>query len=219
MRRRQAFTIVELLVALSLLTLIIVGLAGGLRFGFKVWRQGGARVDHGQHVIVLQNLLRQVLGDIYPFFVRDDPTHGHVEFVGGANALEFLSSAPIAAGYSGRLRFRLFLDRHADQLDFAMMARPELADAEGRAALTSRVLLEDVPSVAFSYFGTARSEKAAHWQDDWTDQTALPQLIRVRVPFTPDDRRFWPELIIAPRLSVDVACVYDALTKQCQGRF
>src|SRR5262249_39155067 len=120
--------------------------------------------------------------------------------------------------HSGRLRFRLFLDRHGGQSDLAVMARPELADPEDRSSLTSRTLLGDVASVQFSYFGTAAGDQAARWHDDWANETALPRLIRVRVPFSADDGRVWPELTIAPRLNVDEECVYDMLTKQCQGR-
>jgi general secretion pathway protein J len=212
------FTLVELLVAFTLLTFVVVGLFGGLRFGFKVWRAGNARADHGQQVMVVQNFLRQVIGDVYPFFVMDDPTRGHVEFTGTANSLEFLSSAPVAFAHSGRLRFRLFLDRHGGRSDFAVMARPELADVENPSTLTTRALLSDVTSVQFSYFGKARADQAARWHDDWVNEIALPQLVRVRVPFSVDDERGWPELTIAPRLNVDEGCVYDMLTKQCQGR-
>jgi len=167
---------------------------------------------------VAQNALRQIIGDIYPLFAADDPRHGHVDFAGSAGAIEFLSSAPLAFGHSGRLRFRLFLDRRAGHGDLVILAVPELATAEGRDPPISRTLLADVTSVEFSYFGQARADKAARWHDAWVNETTLPQLVRVRVPTPPDDARAWPELTIAPRLNVDEGCVYDALSKRCQGR-
>ena len=58
------FTLVELLVAFTLLALLVTGLFSGLRVGFKVWQQGNARTEHDQHAIVAQNFLRQVIGEI-----------------------------------------------------------------------------------------------------------------------------------------------------------
>src|SRR5262249_14943391 len=78
------FTLVELLVAFTLLALLVTGLFSGLRVGFKVWQQGNARTEHDQHAIVAQNFLRQVIGDAYPFFVGEDPTRGRVDFSGTA---------------------------------------------------------------------------------------------------------------------------------------
>jgi general secretion pathway protein J len=210
--------LVELLVALALLSFIVVGLAGGLRFGFKVWQQGNARADHDQRVIVAQNFLRQVIGDLYPFFVGDDPARGRVDFDGRADAMEFLSAAPIALGHGGRLRFRLFLDRQGGHVALAMTALPELADPQGGAAAIRRALLDDVASVEFSYFGKGRADKQARWRDDWANETALPQVVRIRVPPAAAEARAWPELAVAPRLNVDQGCVYDVLTKRCRGR-
>jgi len=98
------------------------------------------------------------------------------------------------------------------------LARPELADG---GAVISRTLLTDAQSVEFAYFGAARADKVnklPRWRDDWVNETALPQLIRIRVTLAADDARSWPELAIAPRVHVDAACVYDTLTKQCRGR-
>jgi len=52
----------------------------------------------------------------------------------------------------------------------------------------------------------------------WTLPSRLPRLVRVKIEFPDGDARFWPELLVAPRIDVDVGCVYDALTKRCRGR-
>jgi general secretion pathway protein J len=46
----------------------------------------------------------------------------------------------------------------------------------------------------------------------------MPQLLRIQVRFTEGDSRTWPDLVIAPRITADVGCVYDQLTQQCRGR-
>jgi general secretion pathway protein J len=211
----SGFTLVELLVALALLGLLSVGLFGGLRFGFQAFQHGSARTDRDQHIWTAQNLLRKIIGDLYPQFVGDDPTRGHVDFAGSAGALEFLASAPIALGHGGRLRYRLVVERNDGRADLVMTARPELTDADARPPTERRTLLEGLGSVAFAYFGQARAEKSAQWRDDWNAQVAPPLLVRLRAV---DDGRAWPDLVVAPRVGVDEACVYDVSTRQCRGR-
>jgi general secretion pathway protein J len=209
------FTLVELLVALALLGLLSVGLFGGLRFGFHAWQHGSARSDRDQHIWTAQNLLRKIIGDLYPQFVGDDPARGHVDFAGSAGALEFLASAPVALGHAGRLRYRLVVERNGGRADLVLTARPELTDADARAATERRTLLEGLGSVAFAYFGQPRAEKTAQWRDDWNGQVAPPLLVRLRVA---EEGRAWPDLLVAPRIGVDEACVYDVSTRQCRGR-
>jgi general secretion pathway protein J len=216
-RNNQAgFTVVELLVALTLFSLPCTLLFGNVRFGLKAWEHGLAHTERVDHSKTVQNLLRRIIGEVYPLFVMDDPTHPHVDFVGAENALAFIGPAPSVAGRGSRYRFVLAADRHEAKTDLVMTAQPELA--EDRSSATRNPLLTDVEHVELSYFGRVPSENAARWHDKWAQQSMLPQLVRIQVRFHAGDTRLWPELVVAPRIYADVSCVYDALTKRCRGR-
>ena len=215
--REAGFTLVELLVALSLFSLLALVLFGSLRFGLRAWELGTAHADQVEDVMFSQNLLRRLVADAYPLFVFDDPIHPHVDFDGRARSLGFLASAPIALGGGGRSRFAFFLEQHDGRANLVMTSKPELARPED-ASLRRKTLLSGVDSLEFSYFGTKRADRVAQWHDDWTAQRALPQLLRVGVRFPANDARVWPDLVIGPQIAVDVGCSYDPLTKYCRGR-
>ncbi len=61
-------------------------------------------------------------------------------------------------------------------------------------------------------------KEAPSWRTSWSNEKTLPQLVRIYAVFPDGDARIWPEFVVAPRVSVDVNCLYDALTKYCQGR-
>lgn len=217
-RRHEAgFTLVELLVALALLSFVSLALFGSLRFGILAWGRGAAQTERVEHIAFAQNLLRRLVADAYPLFVSDGPTRRYVAFDGSTKSLAFLSSAPVVLG-SGRSWFTFVLDRRGTRTDLVMTSRMELADREDASTLIRKVLLPDVDRVEFSYFGRSRSDRVAQWRDHWTGEMTLPELVRVRIDFPEGKGRLWPELLIAPRIAADVGCAYDTLTKRCRGR-
>jgi general secretion pathway protein J len=210
------FTLVELLAAIGLLSLLSVILVGSLHFGLKAWERGKMHADRVDHVALVQNFLRGAIEDAYPFFTVGVSSQGHVEFEGTVDSLRVLSSTSRALATGGRSRLSLIVARDRQRSDLIVVTTPE--QTNGTIGTAKKVLLANVQSVELSYFGKVRSEREAAWREQWMQETHLPQLVRVRVSFLPGDSRVWPALVIAPRIGADVGCVYDPLTKQCRGR-
>ena len=65
----RGFTLLELLVAITLLGLLMAALLGGLRLGARVWETGEARLDASARVQIVQDFLRQRITEALPFEV------------------------------------------------------------------------------------------------------------------------------------------------------
>jgi general secretion pathway protein J len=218
LRNQAGFTLIEALVAVTLLGLLSIALTRGLWFGVDAWARGSAHSDQLSRILAVQGLLRDVVGQAYPYFLSADPTHTYVDFEGTSESLVLLAPAPVAFGSAGRSRFRLSVVKRDGRSDLIMTSQAELAAADAPSTVEKKTLLTGAATVAFSYVGNLRSDTGAGWHDRWIGQTALPQLLRIRVRFPEGDSRLWPDLVIAPRIAADVGCVYDQLTKQCRGR-
>ena len=212
------FTLVELLVALALFSLLATLLFDNVRFGLRAWQQGGVHAEHLEHALVSQDLLRRMISNVYPLFVADNPTEARVDFDGVKDSVSFLGDAPIVAGGGGRFRFTVFVERKRDQVDLVLSSTPELAGPQDLSMTTKISLVSDVDGVDFSFSGDVAVGRSFQWVDNWNKRSDLPKLIRVRVAFRSGDTRQWPELLIAPRIAADVGCIYDAITKRCRGR-
>ncbi|MGJ5176504.1 prepilin-type N-terminal cleavage/methylation domain-containing protein [Bradyrhizobium oligotrophicum] len=213
--REAGFTLVEVLVALALFSLLAVLLFDNLKFGVQAWRSGSARAESFQRERAAQDVLRRLIGNLYPMMLGEGAAQRRIDVDGQAESLEFLSDAPAVSGGAGRFRFKLFADRKRDGVDLVLQARPELAVRQD----TERTLLvSDIDRIELSYAARATGDVHAAWSTSWKDQSEAPGLIRLRVLMRPGDARHWPELVIAPRVQADVACVYDPLTMRCRGR-
>ena len=211
------FTLVELLIAMTLLGLLMVVVLGGLRFGARAWERNEAHTTATDDVRQAQTLLRREISRAYPYFImkQEDLPNRHVDFQGGDDEMSFLAPAPAVLGGAGRARVTF---RQADvggRQGLVMSAAPELATGTQPA---SEVLLQGVKAVSFAYFGSDEPGGPSSWHDSWKQVKWMPQLIRITAEFEAGDERMWPELLVAPRISVDVSCTYDPLTKYCAGR-
>ncbi len=214
---QAGFTLLELLIAMTLLGLLTTLLFGGLKFGAHAWERGEAHGTGAEEVRVVQQLLRRELGESYPLFIAD-PQHPHVTFDGEAQSLTFLAPAMQSLGVAGRASITLRAVAGGDGTRLVISARPELAFGNGAAAAGTEALIGGLTALSFSYYGAERASDLPRWHERWSDQPALPKLIRVAASFATGDARNWPDLIVAPRIDVDLGCGYDPLTKSCRGR-
>jgi general secretion pathway protein J len=217
-RSNAGFTLVEVLVALLLFSLLSLALFGTVRVDASAWVRATSHADDSDRRIHAQDLLRHLIENAYPLYLSSDPASRRIDFTGSKNGLNFLSSAPMALANGGRSRVVLAIEPENDRLDLMLESNPELAVKNGQAEAARRPLVSGASAVAFSYFGRTLSGRTAEWHDDWNAQTELPRLVRVEVRFPASDGDSWPDLIVAPRIVADVGCVLDRLTTRCQGR-
>ncbi len=213
-QRQRGFTLLEILIAMTLLGLLMAMLFGGLRLGTRAWEASDVRSADLARLEAIHGFIRRALTGAYPLLTTgDDDAKRKMTFTGGAEAVAFTALMPAHFGVGGFYTITLAVEDGVD--DKRLIFRRQLyrsgdegappPPAAGTDEEKEKVLLEGISKAEFSYFGIADNDERPSWQDEWRDQKSLPDLVRLSVTFADTDKRAWPDLVVAPRISATTA--------------
>ena len=220
-------TLVEILVAMTVLGFLVLAMGGGLRLALRSWDAVERRQGESGDVVLVHRLVSRMLSEAYPV-VKDKKNIGAtLAFEGSAQRVAFAMPTSPRFGGGGLAWVVLTLELGAKGTVLTMSRENYFAAlaGEGRGAQAGqgpgreeRVLLEGISQARFAFFGAPGADEQAAWQDAWTDEAALPMLVKVDVAFSRGERRTWPDLVAALPVMGEGACEYDAATRRCGNR-
>jgi general secretion pathway protein J len=204
--RQAGFTLVELLVAMTLLAFLSIMLFGGLRFGARSWEVVVRSSAERDQVVAVQTFLRDRISEMtLPGNAKRRPDDKDGSLTGDAGRVEFIAPWLSALSLGGLYQFTLWHEDTGDDTDGGQVLlgwRPEGADPAGLEELGDlagqRVLLDGVTEFSVSYYGAVDQDEASEWRDQWEEQETPPRLVRVQLAFA-DARRQWPDFVVAPK--------------------
>jgi hypothetical protein len=187
-----------MLVALAALGLLAVMLTGSVQFGARAWEGQGRRVDANAETDAVYTVMRTMLRNAQTMPVGGlGQESAAVYLAGRPNSLNFVSELPEAIGRGGFYDMALLVSTDGRLL---LRWRPHMRLASGALPppYEETELLPRVAALEIAYFVPAAENRPGVWQSSWTQPSALPALIRLRLHFEAGDRRVWRELRVAP---------------------
>ncbi len=199
-----AFTLIEVIVSLALLSLIMGMMAGSVKGSRNVL----AFIDRNNEasaVVPAQNYLLSSFAQIIP---AQASSAGRPPSLSGDPArVRFTTSYSLQGQIEGLYEIELHLEpmsgraRSFELVAVHRLSRPASADTappSGRRA----TLASNVVAASFSYFGTIDGEPDKwQWLDNWTSADRLPRLVRIDVKFTSGHVQNWRRLIFPLQLA------------------
>jgi len=185
---QAGFTIVELLVSLTILTLILTFIPGTLRVGQRIW-EVDRTLERREGLASFRRYVEQRLAEAMPIYLRDRASGVRMEFTGEPGRLAFV--APAAAGPAGGGVYRFELTHRQGTSPQPLILRQSLYRihdaAQGRnddtrspqTAVAEQRSHMDVAKLAFRYFGAHEPQKPPQWQPQWSRRDSLPELVEI----------------------------------------
>jgi len=213
-RADSGFTLVEMLVAVTLFGLLSLVLFEALHFGHRVWEASVTVAATNNRIRAFREDVSRALSRAYPELeaATQPDRNAEVAFDGERTRVTFLTPSALRAGALERTTITADDSTGGTRL----IEQNALELARNPAPIRTDPRLPAVSSVHFSYFGPEESGDDPSWHDSWAAKPAMPELIRLSIVFA-DHRYAWPDLVIAPKITADVSCNFDLLARACVG--
>ncbi len=201
MKRAAGFTLLEVLAALVLLALLLVGVYSGIRTATHSVRSGTAAIERLDQIRSAQQFLRRELAQSLAQPIGHTDQGEPIYFVGTAHEMRYVAPLP---GYLGKLgpqlqRLQLVDDGHEGlRLELSLVLLPP--DGKPPQPLGEpQVLLDHIRDGGFNYRGIDARGAAVPWAPTWADGRLLPQLVSITLRSR--DGADWPQLDVPLRVN------------------
>ncbi len=202
---QSGFTLVEMLLAITLMAMIMALAYQGLAAGTRAVDRGEAAVDRTNRLRVVQQFLRNQISRTLPLALPveyDDEEGALVIFDGDDARLDFVAPMPGYLDRGGPQHQVLALRRGETGLEL-LFAHQMLNSREDRDPLDDpdrppTVLLDGIASGHFEYLSVDDEGEPTEWLDDWEDPSITPLMVRIELEMEASSRLAWPTLEVAP---------------------
>ncbi len=197
---QAGFTLLELLIAMTLMGLVLAMLYGGLRIGMRSWEVGEQRADTVDELRLVQGFIRRRFSQSVMTFQRDESDGRTVAFVGESDRVRLVTPMLAYLGMGGLYAIQIDTIEEADVEHLRIRwwpFRPDLFDLdriENDEIVEETTLISGVADIEWSYFGAQEPGRDPEWADRWESRAQRPLLVRLRLSLR---QGVWPELIMA----------------------
>lgn len=193
-KTNTGFTLIEVLIAMTLLGIMVVLLFSSMKTCAESWQKGEAKIAQVNDTAVVYQFFQHHLTTALPlwddFTEKDSRTFS---FQGKHDEIQFVSSFPASAKKTGLQLFSLKLMKDGEGQFIQVSITPFFPSAEGEEWRKEEViLLNHVSSFSLSYFGSEDTQGEGFWQDVW-QQESQPRLIKINIER--DDGAYWPDML------------------------
>jgi general secretion pathway protein J len=173
-KREQGFTLLELLISLTILTMVTVIIGAGLRLAMNAWEKGDIETGETQKLRILSSMFSQQLKSVFPYMTEID-SEQVIVFEGDKNSILFVTTTDDIL-YGGLKWIRYDYKDETLYYKEGLLPDKELLDnIEG----DEEILDSEIGEVTFEYFVAHADE----WRDSWDFDDSLPDAVKIKISY------------------------------------
>ena len=200
--RAAGFTLIEVLLAITLVSLIMAMAYGGFRASIRATNSGEALIEETNRLRITHQFVRTQLSQALALVIEEDELEGEViRFQGEGQRVRFVAPMPGYLSFGGPYVQQFSLERGRDGLDlvfqFALLNGYLPGDLEDSESV---LLLEGLRGGGFFFLGLDEEDQQPVWSDYWERPMILPEAIGLNLELDRDNGLAWPELVTPVRV-------------------
>ena len=203
--KQRGFTLIEVLLATTLMGLILAMAVGGLRAAQRAATTGEAVIEQTNNLRVVHQFVRRQLSLAQAMVIkREQDDEVPTRFVGGRDWVRFVAPMPGYLSYGGPYVQQLAIEPGPNGRElvfyFAMLNGYSIGEIEQTEGV---VLLENLKGGEFWFLSADPETGQPLWDNAWEAVDQLPMAVELDLDLERDNRMVWPTLSAVVRVDTD----------------
>jgi general secretion pathway protein J len=184
----KGFTLVEVMITLTILGFILLIIFGGFRLSYSAWERGDSTKEELQRRRIISQLISQQIKSIVPYRIKTEKAEGdYLAFQGKSQSLKFVSALPIHTRRPEGFVYAIYEFKEGRLILYEQRALNRNFFEEEPREEAGISILEGVSNIRFEYYREADKEKSLteEWVEEWNakEEKKLPKLLRMTLSF------------------------------------
>jgi prepilin-type N-terminal cleavage/methylation domain-containing protein len=173
------FTLMEMLIAVTLVAMMAVGLWAALRISIRSWSRGSEFIDADQRHRTIQDMVQKQIASTYGLYAPADIQQGgapYLIFSGTENSIQFVSLNSLRFLESPGLTLVHYEVAQDSTGDYSLVEKEArytgwLPDQEAAESFSEATpLFQKLSSCTFEYFDPGDNDNPPQWRREWDGQ-------------------------------------------------
>lgn len=181
-RKTRGFTLLEVIITLSVLSLLMLTAWGAFEVGFRTREKGEGAAEEAARIRAATEVMGRQLRSAVYYFARDEEEYAPF-FVGSGSEVSFITAYPQGSAGTGLawVTYRVEDDKLVMYERTGFRPDELYSVEESENSVLSSVLLEGFGRLTFGY--VPREEEGEEWEEVWDarEEDSLPSLVRITV--------------------------------------
>jgi general secretion pathway protein J len=174
--RRDGFTLIEVIISITILSLITVIIGSAFRLGIQAWERGEKETGEAQRLRVLSSLLSQQLKSLYPYKIKiKDKDEEVVAFKGEPDSITFVTT--LTDQSYGGLKWVQYIFREGVLLYKEGLLPDKKFEEHIKDKNREEIVDNNLDNFQFSYLAPDDDE----WAESWDDAEDVPGSVRINL--------------------------------------
>jgi general secretion pathway protein J len=192
-RRGAGFTLIEVIVTLTVLGFILLIISGAFRLGISTWERGESTKEEYQKVRILTQLISRQVKSVFPYKIKSQKAEGdYLAFDGKDHSLKFVSTLSMKAKQPEGFVYAIYEFKEGGKeggrlvLYEQRVLNKDFFEEEPKEEL-GVPLLEGVSNVRFEYYQEEDLTKNREegWVEEWNakEEKRLPRAMKMTITY------------------------------------
>lgn len=203
LKSSRGFTLMELLISISLAIIILSVLGAAMRLGYKSQAKGTERSELTQKIRILEDRVAWLIRGAYPYYFNKTDEK-KIFFEGKSGRIGFVTSSIDTHGtgpedLAGLKWVSIFADSNGLKIrEKIFFLEDAFDDDKGKVYL----LDPEIKKIEFEFFAIEEDEKQGEWVSEWDpeEKTTIPLAVRVTMTLERNGQK-----IVVPEMIVKIA--------------